>query len=506
MISNSNISKIKILRELPLFAKLAREHLGELELASRRASFQRGQAIYRVGESAAAMYVLLSGQVKLALSCNLGNEKVIDVLDAGRSFGEAELFGGHRYLVGATAVKPTQLLCIAGKHVRRAVEQDPRVALRVINVLANRQNELEAELAASHFCSASHRLLGFFLGLAGRNRDQAEETLVSLSISKRLLASRFDMQPETLSRTLRDLTEAGLIAVDGCQVRLKNARIARYLAEASAAQSIILPQRLRAAQARGNGYAEISVAASAEAPEAYLRPSRAAINQAARHRMLSQRMAKSWLMIECGVFSRRAKLILKQSMEMFDRELRALDGVVTSAESRAARAELDRLWPPYRTLLEAEPGAKAARKLFGISEEVLAAAQSLTVSMEKADGTRQGELVNLAGRKRMLSQRTAKFFVFQHMGIQVSKCRTELEAANAEFSTALSELAAATPDQPRLATELKSVAGHWNAMRSAMAIKDGAGFSATARKVFATSENLLRRTDAAVELCVRLPG
>lgn len=505
MLPNNNSDTKKLLGGLSLFAELAPKYLGGLVLASRYASFKRGQAIYRVGERASEMYVLLSGQVKLALECGRGNEKVIDVLDAGRTFGEAELFGTHPYVAGATAVMPTQLLCLDGEHVRGAVELYPGVAAHVIRLLAQRQVELEVELTASHFCSGSHRLLDFFLCLAGPSRDLAEETVVTLNISKRLLASRLDMQPETLSRTLRDLTEAGLIAVDGCHVRLKNARIARHLADESSAQPILLPHRLRPTRADGNGYAAITSASSAAKPDAAMLHSCATINLAGRQRMLSQRMAKSWLMLERGVFSRRARLILKQSADMFDSELRDLKRVANSAESRAARAELSRVWRPYSALLSSEPSIKGASKLFALSEEVLAAAQNLTDSFERADGTRQGKLVNLAGRARMLSQRMAKLFVFQHMDIQKSKCRTELQGASREFSSALVKLNAATPSGTRISAELKSVAGHWNAFQSAMAIKEGFEFGWTARKVFVTSENLLRRTNATVELYASRP-
>ncbi len=506
MPSKTSIERRKILGKLPLFAGLAPELLGELTRGSRSATFQRSQAIYLSGDPASGMYVLLSGQVKLALSSNRGQEKIIDVIEAGRSFGEAELFGTHFYLAGAVAVKPTQLLCIAGEHVRRVMTSDPRVAQRIITVLAHRQIQMEAELAASHFCSGSHRLLEFFLWLAGPNRDLVGDTQVTLSISKRLLASRFDMQPETLSRALRDLTEAGLIAVDKSRISLRNAKIARYLADETSPQAIILPERLRLPHARGNGYAVISSASGAAVRDADVRPFCDAINKAGRQRMLSQRMAKSWLMLQRGVMSRRARSILRQSMHMFDSQMTELDALASSAESRAARGELGEVWKPYRALLDSEPGKETAQQLFSMNEDVLAAAQNLTLSFEKADGTPQGKLVNLAGRERMLSQRAAKFFMFRNMGIQVSKCRAELKRTDEEFSTALVELAAATQDQPKIRDELERVARHWKTLQSAMTDRNVSVFAPTARKVLITSENLLQRMDTAVNLYAGLPA
>ncbi len=462
--------------------------------------FSRGQTIVRSGDPANWLYVLLSGQVKLSLSSNRGSEKILDVIEAGRSFGEAELFGTRTFLAGAVALKPTQLLCIAGAPMRRVMSADPRVAERIIQLLAQRQIQMEAELAASHFCYGSHRLLEFFLGLAGPDRDRDVDTQITLSVSKRLLASRFDMQPETLSRALRDLTAAGLIAVDKSRISLKNANITRYLADETSAHSIILPERLRMPLTGGNGYAVVHSGAVAAKQNKHLRPFCDAINKAGRQRMLSQRLAKSWLMLERGVMSRRARLILRQSMDAFDSQMTELDTLAESAESRDACATLGQVWRPYRDLLESAPSQSGAQELFSINEDVLAAAQNLTLSFEKSDGTPQGRLVNLAGRERMLSQRAAKYFMFGNMGIQTSRCRAELKRSSEEFSATLAELASATEDQPKIKDELDKVAQHWNALQSAMNERDTASFAPVARKVFTTSENLLQRMDTAVNL------
>jgi CRP-like cAMP-binding protein len=168
--------------------------------------------------------------VKLALSCDQGNEKIIDVVEAGRCFGEAELFSPYPCRADAVAVRPSQVLGIAREDLCRVMTLDGRVAMRLMKALAQRQLEMEAELATTDIRSASRRLLDFLVSQAGPGRDRGGETLVTLSVSKQLLAARFNMQPETLSRKLRNLARDGLISVDGRCIRLKNTMIDRYLA------------------------------------------------------------------------------------------------------------------------------------------------------------------------------------------------------------------------------------------------------------------------------------
>lgn len=500
----SGVDKKRILRDFPLFSGIVADHLADLERGAQTVTFQRGQTIYVAGSPARQIYIVLSGQVKLALASQRGNEKVLDVIEPGRSFGEPEFFGGQRYLAAALAVKPSQVLSLSGVHVRRVMKADPRIAVRFIRVLAARQLELESELAASHLYSINRRLLDFFLGLAGSARDQVGETQVTLGISKRLLASRFDMQPETLSRTLRDLSEAGLLAVEGSRVRLYNARIGRYLADECFSQAIVLPEITPLSCYRStdqpDGLSEIRNG------DEGARPTCDVINMAGRQRMLSQRMAKSWLMLERGLLSRRSRLILRQSMNLFDSQLAELEGRLVDGDTQSAQAELRSLWRPYRSLLDSQPSRKGLLALFEINEEVLAAAHRLTVSFEKAEGTRKGELVNLAGRGRMQSQRMAKLFMFQRMGIMAARCRADLEEAHGEFAAVLELLSAIAEGTPRIAAELEKVRIQWSRLESAMWQGREGEFSASVRKVFTASENLLQRTDRTVDLYARMPG
>jgi CRP-like cAMP-binding protein len=493
--------KKKVLREFPLFSGITTEHLAELDRGSQISAFQRGQTIYMAGSRARQIYIVLAGQVKLALGSQRGNEKVVDVVEAGRSFGEPEFFGNKGYLAAAFAVKPTQLLCIPGAPVRSVMKSDPRIAVRFIKALAQRQLELESELAASHLYSANRRLLDFFLGLAGSARDQVGETQVTLGTSKRLLASRFDMQPETLSRTLRDLSEAGLLAVEGSRVRLHNARIGRYLADESLSQAIMLPEITSLVEDRCGCNAGLPLV-----DEGVAQQSCDVINMAGRQRMLSQRMAKSWLMLERGLLSRRSGLILRQSVNLFDSQLYELEARSVDTETCSAQTELRSLWRSYRDLLDSQPSRKGALRLFEINEEVLGAAHRLTIGFEKAVGTRKGELVNLAGRARMMSQRMAKLFMFQRMGIMAARCRVDLAEVHAEFSAVLAQLSAVADGMPRIAAELEKVKVHWSRLESALAAGREGEFSASVRKVFTASENLLQPTDKTVGLYARMPG
>ena len=141
--------------------------------------------------------------------------------------------------------------------------------------------------------------------------------------------------------------------------------------------------------------------------------------------------------------------------------------------------------------------------MFAVSEEVLAAAQQLTLAFEHAEGTQRGRLVNFAGRQRMQSQRMAKLYLFRQLGVRASACRRELDAASEEFAGGLLELLAVTADNVAIQAELGPVAERWDGLRAALAARDDRNSTVNARAVFKVSEEFLGHLDAAVGLCAR---
>ncbi len=490
----------KSLCELPLFADLAPGNLDELVQGTCHVVYQKGQTIFRTGDNVSHLHVLVLGQVKLSLSCRRGNERLLELLEPGQSFGHAELFASGPYLVSAFAVKPSHVLAIRRDTLFRVMADDPRIARRVIELLARRQLETEADLVAQHSWSPGQRLLGYLLELAGPHRQASGETTVTLETSKKMLASRFDMQPETLSRNLRDLSEAGLIVVDRNRVLLRNGEIERHLLTSPDPRVSDIDSVRGICRGPVNRDGAGGRARDRESWSQY-----GWINGAGRQRALSQRMAKSWLMLEQGLLARQSRLILRQSVNLFDSRLKELEAQTAGTENQAACAELARLWPRYRALLDVPPNPGDAHKLFAINEEVLDVADTLARGFARTEGTRKGQLVNLAGRSRMLSQRAAKHFMFRQLGIRVANCRSRLDEANEEFSATFGQLRVAAQDAPALAVRLESSFNLWKLFRSSMVVRSPAEFPHVARKVFRISEDLLNRTDAMVEVCVDLP-
>ncbi len=223
---------IDILASMPLFQGLSGTQFAEIASATHAIRIQKCEKIFLEGERPKGLFQVLDGQIKLAVSSDEGDEKVIEIYSSGESFGLSELFGRQPCCCFAQAVQPTELLVIGKQAIVALVEKDPRIATRLLSDLADRTSHLQRDIATYCFHSANRRTLDFLRQQAAQECSRKGVRTVELRIRKQLIAARLGLTPESLSRALRELADAGLIAVQGRQVSLREALFSDTVAPA----------------------------------------------------------------------------------------------------------------------------------------------------------------------------------------------------------------------------------------------------------------------------------
>lgn len=231
-----------------------------------------------------------------------------------------------------------------------------------------------------------------------------------------------------------------------------------------------------------------------------------AINKAGRQRMLSQRMAKAWLAIGQGIEPNKAERILAESMAVFDRQLVELKAYATQPAIRTTYQQLEGVWADYKlALVGAAPRREEAAQLLSLDAQVLALAHQGTVQLEKLSGKPVGKLVNVAGRQRMLSQRSAKCYLSLTWGDVDPIQQRELETAKREFVGALTLLESAPEVTTTIREELSLARQQWVFFDNALSrIDRSARTSRHGAEVLRSSENILQIMDRVTGLYARL--
>lgn len=207
----SKIDRREFLKRLPLFADFSPEELSELAAATEERHIAKGAPIFARGDPCRGFHIVIYGQVKLGFVSVRGDEKIVEIIGPGLSFGEALMFMEKPYIVGATALADTMLLHIAKEAVFGELERNPAFARRMLAGMSRRLHGLIKDVESYSLRSGSQRIVGYLL----KDEPDGDGAQVTLSVSKKLIASRLNLTPEYFSRVLHDLSELGMIEVQG---------------------------------------------------------------------------------------------------------------------------------------------------------------------------------------------------------------------------------------------------------------------------------------------------
>ena len=205
-----------LLSHLPLFNGLDADEIARIARGTREVNALRGDILFHKGDPSTGFHLIVYGQVKLAFTSAQGGEKVVDILGQGHSFGEAVMFMDKPYMVYAQALSDSLLLHISKTVILDELEKDPRLGRKMIAGLSIKLHHLITDVESYSLHSGRQRIIGYLLR---DNLDSDEKSLsVTLPTNKGVIASRLNLTQEHFSRILHELSEKGLIVVDGRRI------------------------------------------------------------------------------------------------------------------------------------------------------------------------------------------------------------------------------------------------------------------------------------------------
>lgn len=474
---------------LPLFAGLRGETLARLGRTARLIELPGHRAVFSAGQPIREAHFLASGSVKRFIMRSDNVEKVLELAQPGSLFALGETFAADTYGSFAETVKPSVMLALGKGALHDAAAQDALLSLRLLQAVAAALHAGEFSHQQHRALSVTQRVLDYLLEQAGDRRRLAGETTVQLGVSKRLIAARLDMAPETFSRTLRQLSEDGRIVVEGRAVHIQNATlVAEERAVSDSPLAVVrYPRHERGRPQPAHTPVEL-------------------VNLCGRFRMLAHQAASAWLVTARCSSPPPIRMALRKYRTEFARKLSALarlDWPHRLAEKRGALASA---WDEFTAVIGAqEPGLEQAREVFVRSEAAYAAADSLTQAIVSTTGGDSVGRVNRAGRNRMLCARVAKLALFAGTGVMPAEIGRLLAESKAEFQRNLEGLRTASAGHPEVRAQLTLDVEEWQVFLEAIdAAGPGVHEPDRALKIFHAVETVLRHGDTTVKIFEKL--
>ena len=191
-----------------------------------RRSYSEGETIFVQGDIARAVFIVLSGFVKLSRMTPNGTEAVVTIMGRNRSFAEAMVLRGEPYPVTAEAISDCTLLQIDGVRLRQFLLENQEFAIRMLASTFVHLQGLVDQIERLKAHTGVQRVAQFLADLTDLENGACE---VSLPYNKRLIAGHLGMQPESLSRAFARLREHG-VRVDANKAEIDDIAALRLLA------------------------------------------------------------------------------------------------------------------------------------------------------------------------------------------------------------------------------------------------------------------------------------
>ncbi|MBL8448789.1 MAG: Crp/Fnr family transcriptional regulator [Dechloromonas sp.] len=208
-----------LLSHVPLFNGLAPQEIAKVARGTREIHSSKGDILFHKGDPCNGFHLVVYGQIKLGFTSPQGSEKVVEIIGQGASFGEAIMFMDKPYIVFAQALTDSLLLHISKTVIFDELERDPTLCRKMIAGMAMRLHQLMTDVESYSLHSGKQRIVGYLIREVPTT-EHGKNLTVTLPTNKGIIASRLNLTQEHFSRILHELTELGLIVVEGRKIHI----------------------------------------------------------------------------------------------------------------------------------------------------------------------------------------------------------------------------------------------------------------------------------------------
>ncbi|MGB3864812.1 MAG: Crp/Fnr family transcriptional regulator [Xanthobacteraceae bacterium] len=127
-----------ILKMNPMFAELGAAELQRISGLCRTQSLAGGEVLFQKGDDGDALFGVRRGQIRIETGASDGARLTLNFLGPGDLFGEVAVLDGQSRTADAAATEPTELFVLRREDFLAHLEREPRVAIRLIELLCQR--------------------------------------------------------------------------------------------------------------------------------------------------------------------------------------------------------------------------------------------------------------------------------------------------------------------------------------------------------------------------------
>ncbi len=206
---------IDLLRQVPLFSGLDGRELERLAGRFQERSFPEGATVVEEGSTGTSFFVIGEGNAAVSVGGELRAN-----LGPGDCFGEMAVIDEEPRSAHVIAMDDSSLLVLRREDFHARLRNSPEVAISLLKEISRRLRRADEKIGSLVLLDVNGRVAHLLLRMADdEGGDRITRKLTHHTIAQMIGSSR-----ETVSRTMRNLVERGIIQVTRKDITLKDRR------------------------------------------------------------------------------------------------------------------------------------------------------------------------------------------------------------------------------------------------------------------------------------------
>ncbi|HKC40933.1 MAG TPA: Crp/Fnr family transcriptional regulator [Gemmatimonadales bacterium] len=212
------MSSAVVLQKVPLFSQLAPAELQRVVEVARERSYPKNSVILFEDDPGDALYVVAKGQVKVVLIGEDGREVILSVLGEGEFFGEMALIDDEPRSAHVIAMEDSALIVLRREDFQGILIHAPGIALALLKELSRRLRRVDEKVGSLVLLDVHGRVAQLLLDMA----DETDGQRITRRLTHHTIAQMIGSSRETVSRTMREFVDKGLIDVSRKDILIRD--------------------------------------------------------------------------------------------------------------------------------------------------------------------------------------------------------------------------------------------------------------------------------------------
>ncbi len=216
-------NKLWFLKHIRLFDGISPSEMQEMEKITRMEEVKKRQPLYLPGDPSSNVYLLKKGRVKIANTAPSGKEVTFDILEPGEVFGELDVLEDAPRSTSAETLDDAVICVIPRKDFDQYLAMHPTVMFKLTKLIGLRLKKIQSRVEDLVFREVPARL-AHLLSELGKTEGVAEKQGIRLKVklTHQEMANLIGCSRETVSTTMGQFRDDGLIQIDGRTITILN--------------------------------------------------------------------------------------------------------------------------------------------------------------------------------------------------------------------------------------------------------------------------------------------